>query len=280
MQNIKYHLINILSVVLFSYMCASTINEIIKFSIAPVPGNKNIKTSRAIEKKMKKRFEQYNAILESGFFKLADPASVADTGIRETEVSSLDSLELMGTITGPRSIARAMIKKKGEKNPEIFKLYTDVYGYKLVSIRNTRVYLKAGEERVMLDLFSKRNESDKSSIKNGNQKGKRIKRSLSRSEIKQKVLNNLDNAMRGLLAGPYRQNGKIVGFQLKKVKPYNILYKMGARSGDVVKRINGHAIDSTQKLYKLWDSLKSESKIVVDLERRGTLMTFDLVISD
>jgi general secretion pathway protein C len=280
MQNIKYHLVNILSVVLFSYICASTINEIIKYSIAPVPDTKNIKTSRAIEKKIKKRFEQYNVILESGFFKLADSSTGTETGLQESVVSSLDSLELMGTITGPRSIARAMIKKRGEKNPEIFKLYTDVYGYKLVSIRNTRVFLKSGEERVMLDLFAKKKINSGSSAKSGFDTGKRIKRSLSRSEIKQKVLNNLDNAMRGLLAGPYRKGGKIVGFQLKKVKPYNILYKMGARSGDVVKRINGHAIDSTQKLYKLWDSLKTESKIVVDLERRGTLMTFDLVISD
>jgi general secretion pathway protein C len=186
----------------------------------------------------------------------------------------------MGTITGPRSIARAMIKKKGEKNPEIFKLYTDVYGYKLISIRNTKVYLKSGEERVMLDLFAKQEKEKGSFAKNGPQSGKKIKRSISRSEIKQKVLNNLDNAMKGLLAGPYRKGGEIVGFQLKKVKPYNILYKMGARSGDVVKRINGHSVNSTQKLYKLWDSLKSESKIVVDLERRGRLMTFDLVISD
>lgn len=280
MQNIKYHLINVLSVVLFSYISASTINEIIKFSIAPVPGNKKIKTGRSIEKKMKKRFEQYNAILESGFFKLADPSSNIETGPQTTEISSLDSLELMGTITGPRSIARAMIKKKGEKNPEIFKLYTDVYGYTLVSIRNTRVYLKSGEEKVQLDLFAKKKDSNVSSAKSGPQTGRRIKRTFSRSEIKQKVLNNLDNAMRGLLAGPYRKGGQVVGFQLKKVKPYNILYKMGARSGDVVKRINGHAVDSTQKLYKLWDTLKNESKIVVDIERKGSLMTFDLVISD
>ncbi len=280
MQNLKYHIVNIFSVVLFSYLCASTINEIIRFSIEPAPGTKSIMSRRTVEKKQKKRFEEYNAILESGFFKLSETPVVGETGPQQTEVSSLDSLELMGTITGPRSIARAMIKKKGEKNPEIFKLYGDVYGYKLVSIMNTRVYLKSGEEKVMLDLFAEKKSSNGSKSPKGSSTGRNIKRNFSRSEIKQKVLNNLDNAMRGLLAGPYREGGKIVGFQLKKVKPYNILYKMGARSGDVVKRINGHAVDSTQKLYKLWDSLKNESKIMVDIDRRGTLMTFDLNISD
>ena len=38
---------------------------------------------------------------------------------------------------------------------------------------------------------------------------------------------------------------------------------MGARSGDIVKRVNGHVIDSTPKLMKLWESLKNEPKITM-----------------
>jgi hypothetical protein len=55
--------------------------------------------------------------------------------------TALNTLTLMGTITGPWSIARALIKKNGEKDPAIFALYkvnseisNDVYGYKLVRI--------------------------------------------------------------------------------------------------------------------------------------------------
>jgi type II secretion system protein C len=82
-------------------------------------------------------------------------------------------------------------------------------------------------------------------------------------------MNNLDNAMKGIVAGPYRKNGQIEGYQLKKVRPYNILYKFGIRSGDVIKRVNGKELNSTEKLYSMWQTMQNESQISVDVERNG-----------
>ena len=90
----------------------------------------------------------------------------------------------------------------------------------------------------------------------------------------------MDNALRGLRAGPYRVNGEVEGYRLITVRPYNILYKMGARNGDIVKRINGKKIDSTEKLYKMWDAFKSESRITTDIERGGKIITFEYNISE
>ncbi len=282
MQNLKYHIINIAAVTIFSYTGSSAINNVVRHNISPVTA-KSVRKSRKIShKKVVKTFDRYKHILESGFFKVASTDIVSSPLLTESrnESASIDNLSLMGTITGPRSIARAMIKKRGERNPEIFRLWSEVYGYKLIAIRSTKVYLKLNNERYVLDLFAKKkNEAGaRRNINTG--RGRSIKQSISRAEIKQKVMNNLDNAMRGLVAGPYRVNGKIVGFRLKKVRPYNILYKMGARSGDIVKRVNGHVIDSTPKLMKLWESLKNEPKITVDIERGGNLISFDLNITE
>ena len=108
----------------------------------------------------------------------------------------------------------------------------------------------------------------------------RYNKTLSRAEIKQKVFNNMDNALRGLRAGPYRVNGQVQGYRLIRVRPYNILYKFGARSGDIVKRVNGRAINSTKKLYSMWEALKTESRITVDIERGGRIVTFDFNIKN
>ena len=279
MQNIKYHLLNITSIAIFSYATATTANQVIKYNLSPVQNHVVKKRNNVRTKKVMKTFESYDNILKSGFFKIAEPEVESNDVQVSKVVSSIDNLTLMGTITGPRSIARAMIKKRGEKEAAVFKLWTDVYGSKLIRIYSTRVYLESNGEKVALELFAKK-------VVHGSRKasnvssGSSLKKNISRSEIKQKVLNNIDNAMRGLVAGPYRVNGKIVGFRLKKVKPYNILYKFGARSGDIIKRINGHAVNSTQKLYKLWETMKSESKIKIDLERRNKIITFDLNITD
>ena len=279
MQNIKYHLINIISVIIFSYITALTINQIIKLKISPEYTKNVKKPSKSIARKTVKSFDQYNKIIESGFFPKVDAKALTDEGQDKQNIASqIENLTLMGTITGPSTIAMAMIQKKGEKDPEIFKLWSNVYGSKLIAIMDTKVYLKTNGERAVLELYGKK--IDESQKKAPSSSGKSFKQNFSRSEIKQNVLNNLDNAMKGLVAGPYNVDGKVAGFMLKTVRPYNILYKLGARSGDIVKRVNGHALDSTQKLYSLWESLKNEPKFSIDIERGNQSLTFDLNITE
>ena len=64
------------------------------------------------------------------------------------------------------------------------------------------------------------------------------------------------------------------------VNPDNYLYEIGARSGDVIKRINGHPIDSTEKLYKIWSGLPQESRVVLDLDRGGKTVTYDYTFTE
>jgi len=276
---------NIASVMLFSYVSATTINQIIKYKISP-DYIMDYKISRKSNTMMsaKKPFEYYNDVIESGFFKIADVSG--PEGVSASS-AAVEELTLLGTITGPQNIARAMISKKGEQNPKIFALYrvsndvtNDVYGYKLVGITDKTVYILVGNEKKALELYPKK--SAEAGGKSGitEVKGNYIKQTLSRAEIRQKVLNNMDNALNGLRAGPYRVNGQVQGFQLIQIRPFNILYKFGARSGDVVKRINGHSLDSTEKLYQMWESLKSETRVTIDLERNNQVMTFDFNITD
>ena len=47
-----------------------------------------------------------------------------------------------------------------------------------------------------------------------------------------------------------------------------------------MKRINGHSIDSTEKLIGLWESVQSDSKITADVERGGKIQSFVLNLTD
>jgi type II secretion system protein C len=195
--------------------------------------------------------------------------------------SDLGDLQLLGTISGPASIARILIKKKQEKDAQIFKLWDDVYGYKLVRIDNSKIFLKKDKTTEILDMYPKEEKiQPTSSPAAGGTANSKNSQTISRSEIQQKVLNNIDNALEGLRAGPNTVNGKIEGYKLMRVSPNNILYKLGARSGDIARRINGHPIDSTEKLLGLWKSIQGDSKITVDLERGGQLLTFELNVTD
>ncbi len=288
MQNIKYHALNTVSVLLFSFLLASTINQIVKYSLSPsYEGTSYRNVRKNYADNVVKKFDDYKSIIDSGFFKIPGSSDIAGEG--QSMVGSLSELTLLGTITGPAVIARAMISKTGEKNPGIFALYkysneinNNVYGNKLIGIGDTKVFLEVNGQKVTLELFAKKAlpQSDASVSPPGTGDQTKFAQNLSRSEVKQRVFNNMDNALRGLLAGPNRVNGQIVGYKLINVQPFNFLYKLGARSGDVVKRINGQMLDSTQKLYSTWEAVKNDPRITIDIERNGKNVRYDFNITE
>ena len=284
MQNIKYHLINIAAVTLFSWSAAGAINQTVQYALSSsnVPTQKQARPDKKAAPKISKD-DLISPILASGAFKTTGEFSPS---VQENmQSASLSNLTLLGTITGPAAISRALIRKDGEKNPKVFALYkidndidNYVYGYKLTAIDTNKVWLESNGQRNILELFVK-NKPPAPQGAPQEQQAKVIK-SMSRAEIKQKAMNDLDNAMKGLVAGPYRRNGKLDGYILKTVNQENILYQLGLRSGDVVKRVNGKEVNSTERLYAMWQTLQNESKITADIERGGRMMTFDLNITD
>jgi type II secretory pathway component PulC len=58
------------------------------------------------------------------------------------------------------------------------------------------------------------------------------------------------------------------------------VYELGGRSGDVIKRVNGHELKKVEQMYKLWDNIKDDAFINVDLERKSQLYTYSFEIRE
>lgn len=274
MQNFKFHLLSITSVIIFSYSFSFLIINLLINSFSTID-NTNSKSFVSMQKKAQEKKYTVDDILRSNFFNIT--SEDVNVGI---SAGSVDELKLLGTVVGPDSISRAMILKRGEKQSEVFRRWKDVYGYRLIAINMSNVKLKKDGEIYTLNLFDDKNFSSGSKIKRNSNGSNTVTKRISKSEIQQKVLNNLDNAMKGLRAGPYRKNGKIEGYRLIRVRPYNILYKYGIRSGDILKRVNGIKIDSTEKLYSMWQGVKQQTTLNVDIDRRGKIITYNIKITD
>lgn len=280
MQNIKYHLLNITSVMIFSFVLASTMTQVYKYSAEPTftPSRSRSKLYSGQQRTL--TFIDYKtSIVDSGFFKVAQTHDGPEVGVSGPDANITD-FQLLGTISGPVNIARALIKKKTENDSKVYKLRDNINSYILIRILSSKVHLRMGRDILVLDMFADTGKSDAPPSKTSSSANGVVKKSLSRSYLQQKVLKKVDNALRGLRAGPYREDGQIKGYKLFQLRPYNILYKLGARRGDIIKRVNGHPIDSTEKLYKLWGAIQGESRIVIDLERNRNVMTYEFDITD
>lgn len=312
LKNAKYHLFNIAAVILFSYTTAVTVSDTVEAVFLKPSVKKRsaflfhrpVRSNAAVRNRAFRHYEE-SLLGDKGFFNVAAPPADNDVMVKATVDAQVHELHLLGTITGPSSIARAIIRKgkrsryhrrrryrrrrsrrrsslvlKKEEPKEVFKLWEKVYGYRLIGIRSTSVVLKGPEGRAVLKLFEKKDKKSSRSRRRIRRSGNTVTRNLSRAELKQKLKNNMDNAFRGLVVGPYRRNGKIIGFRLKKVRPYNIFYKMGARSGDIILRFNGKKVNSTQKVFNFWKNFSKQSRVEIDLKRRNRMMKFKFNITD
>ncbi len=96
----------------------------------------------------------------------------------------------------------------------------------------------------------------------------RDKYQVSRSAIKNELNNKKQLASEGRVV-PNFKNGKREGLKLVGLSPNSVYTKLGIQSGDVLRAVNGHKITTSQQALDLFEKLKSEREVSVEIERRG-----------
>lgn len=152
----------------------------------------------------------------------------------------------------------------------------NVHGYRLIKIEKDKVYVQKDKIKIAIELYETKNKKNTFAPTDS----KKIKKVIVSRSVLQQKLRSLDVALDGLVAGPYKRNKKIAGYRLKRVYSRNFLHAYGLRSGDIIKRVNGHALNATGKLYRLYQGLKNEKSIFIDYIRRGKLKRLEFKITD
>ncbi len=277
-ETIKYHLLNILSVTLFAYLTAITVNQFITYSLSGIESPSGGHASQISTHRISgvsRSFNHYIPVIESGFFQVAEDVTGKDfTAVSEEP----ENLSLIGTITGPSSIARAVIQLKSEQRPRIFRPWSDVYGYTLTKITQTRVHLRKGDRFAVLDMY-KPGENDTVTGKSYDEI-KSYDKNISRSELKQNINKNITRIFRGLHASPHVIDGVAKGYKIHTLRSGNPLYKMGLRQGDIIKKVNERPINTSSEFVTNLQRLRTDAILKVEIERNGSLLQVDVNFSD
>ncbi len=285
-EKIKIYSLNISVVLILSFISAHLMTSIIDFFTRTRTEKANFSADTVINKNYEQVIINWDRILNSGFFRTGIPQDSAEIEIAlQPAGANISELKLVGTITGDWEYSRAMIRNRNSQIAEIFKINQNVYGYKLSKINDYDIVLKLNGQIFKLEMYGDENADSNSqqqapSISNQAAGSRTISKSISRASIQQKIQGNMDNMLRGLKIGPFRENNTITGYTLISVDPSNVLFDVGARSGDIIKRINGHPASSTEKIFELWKSFNSESKFIIDIERNNSIYTYDINITD
>ncbi len=85
-------------------------------------------------------------------------------------------------------------------------------------------------------------------------------------------LKNLPKVLKDAKAVPFVEpgsGGKITGFKVVSVRPNSIYTEMGIKRGDIIRGVNGDAVDSPQRAMQMYQSLKQGQLLNIQIVRDG-----------
>ncbi|MBL7214037.1 MAG: PDZ domain-containing protein [Desulfobacteraceae bacterium] len=199
---------------------------------------------------------------------------VKELGADEIEALAPTSLNvsLLGTVTGNKEIAFAVIEEKQKRKQGLYKRGDTVQNATIKKILRGKVVLRVGDRDEILTM----EEAASGKIRRGGGSegpvttGATI--TLAKSDL-EKSLKNLGQLLTQVRVRPRIKDGKPDGLQLARIKSGSIFSKLGLKNGDVVQKINGSPIKSPDDVFSLYQRLKSGSHVSVDIIRKGETKT-------
>jgi type II secretion system protein C len=270
------------------------IDASIEKNLTDLPVNVKIRREKASGRPITMEDEYNPPLFQSPLFTVTQPQeAAADGSPGETAPSALlKNYELNGIILLSDNKSIALIRKARERASNAYRVGDMLDNYEIVGIERYRVLVSDGLRKSELPMYrrdresasTKRDERDRRDAKDlspsHDTNAKQIKKVLSRSDVQAQVFDKVNEILTKIAISPYMVNGQMEGMRLIRVPNDSIVYELGGRSGDIIRRVNGHELTQIDQMYKLWDNIKDDSLITVDLERKNQLFTYNFEIRE
>lgn len=203
---------------------------------------------------------------------------------------------LVGTIVSSTPAARrAILWANGMKEPKAFREKQEVEpGAILSSVERDKVWLTRGSEREMLEILPVGSKvraplsppvAGKKSTAPGAPQAAGASPSQAPGDIRvERLADNrfsIDEAGVAQLSGnfnqfmtqvrmvPYFEGNKAAGYQLAAIRPGTTFERLGFQGGDILQQVNGVDLSSPEKIAAIFQNLKDEKKVSVNILRQG-----------
>jgi general secretion pathway protein C len=217
----------------------------------------------------------YQAIIERNLFKTkAETGSGPDKLDIETLEPTDLKLELLGTITGDKKEAYAVIEDATIKKQDLYRIGDTIQNATIKMILREKVVLNVNGKDEILGIEKARGnrEIGGSSSKLGAASSQNV--TVKRSQI-DSAIKDVNTLMKQVRIRPNFRNGKPDGFRLTGIRPNSIFYNMGLKSGDIIMGVDGKDIESVDDALKFYQNLQSSSRVQLQIKRRGRIKTID-----
>lgn len=179
---------------------------------------------------------------------------------REQEIPGLPELKLklLATIIEPQKKS-AMIKDLETGQKKEYSVNDNIYDAKLINIMPGKAVLER-ENKSLQVLYLEPERDDVVTVVGKNQM------LVNKGKLRQRI-SNLNQLFEELRFMPNIKEGRIRGFKILSLKKDSVLREIGLKEGDLVLSVNGMSLDGIQKTYEVYDQVKTEPFVWIEIQR-------------
>ncbi len=270
-----YNIILIALLTVSAYFLADTVDAMIGRSLEAAPKiTSTLERSRsALEPR--RELSDYSSILERGLFGEGKGPSGGPS-----QASAPSVYVLIGTIEGERFSGAVL---DSTANPQAFYRLNEKLpdGSRIIKVKRDSVSLKQADGSVtvieMVDETKIVMAIPSVGASSGVRQLSKDKWMLDQREVAAST-ENMSQILTQARALPYMEAGKTVGFRISEIVPGSIYEKIGIKNGDVIQKVNAQEVDDPGKFFQLYQGLKEEKNVTIDLMRNGQRQTLNYEI--
>ena len=258
---------------LSAYFLADTVDAMIGRSLEAAPRFTTPLERARPALEPRRELSDYSSILDRGLFG-------EGKGPSSGPVAESSNYKLIGTMEGEVFSGAVLEDSTGQAFYRLHQKLPD--GSQIIKVRRERVTLRR-PEGLTIDILV----ADDDKIVNiqppvGNA-GVGVKRlSDGKYMVDQREMlastENMSQILTQARALPYMEQGKTVGFRISEISPGSIYEKIGLQNGDVIQKVNSQEVDDPAKFFQLYQGLRTERFIAIDLIRGGARQTLNYEI--
>lgn len=271
--------LNILFITLMAYFSVRSFYSLFEGYFSVDSRQKNAMSGKLFEKsdaKTPKKMEpltSYSEIGKRNFFKAASKAD-ADKKIDVENLKDTGlNLKLWGTIQSTDGDSCAIIEDSSSKSQQLYKIGDKIKNSTIKMILREKVVLTVDgvDEILQMEKIDRASGTSKgfSSGRGNSGPGNQRNIPIDRREV-ESAMGDINNLMRQISVKPHISDGKPDGIAVASVQPNSIFKKAGLQSGDVILSIDGKEIKTFEDVMGMYESLKTSSRIEMQVKRGDT----------
>ena len=288
--------INLLFIAGVAYLVTSTANTYVADTFEIPEELKRSTRKKAPGKSARRKFADYKVVVDRNVFNSVpttdgtdiDPPPTETTregGEGDIQPSDL-KVKLIGTIVGAPENSYSVIEDLSTKKQDVYHLGDMLLNEaEIIRIERPRVILLRDnvEEELTFDDTDLKGVRKAATSSKTAASGEGIRQVTDSSFLIDEdevegALDNLNELLTQIRVVPNFENGKTTGFKVFAIRPDSIFDKIGLKNGDVIQRINDMDINSPEKAFEIFQQLKSEKNLSLDITRNGQRQSFSYEI--